>query len=80
MLVYLQMIETPEEQTKFEKVYLEYSGLMYSVAEEILCNELDAEDAVHQAFVTVAENIKKIDEPLSPRRRAMSLPLLRAGR
>lgn len=38
---------------------LQYRGLMYHVAYEILHNEQDAEDAVHHAFVKIAENIKK---------------------
>ena len=64
MLIYLQMIDTPEERSKFEQIYLEYKGLMFHVAYDILHNEQDAEDAVHQAFVKVAENIKKIGEPV----------------
>lgn len=67
MLIYLQMIETPEERSKFEQLYIEYRGLMYHVAYEILHNEQDAEDAVHQAFVKVAENIKKVDEAVCPK-------------
>lgn len=51
MLLYLQMLETPEEKSLFEQIYLEYRGLMYHVAYEILHNDQDAEDAVHQAFV-----------------------------
>ena len=49
MLLYLQMLETPEEKSLFEQIYLEYRGLMYHVAYEILHNDQDAEDAVHQA-------------------------------
>lgn len=67
MMIYLQMIETPEEKSKFEQIYLEYRGLMFHVAYEILHNEQDAEDAVHQAFVKIAENIKKIDNPVCPK-------------
>ena len=67
MMIYLQMIETPEEKSKFEQLYLEYRGLMFHVAYDILHNEHDAEDAVHQAFVKIAENIKKIDEPVCPK-------------
>lgn len=67
MLIYLQMIDTPEEKSKFEKIYLEYRGLMFHVAYDILHNEQDAEDAVHQAFVKVAENIKRIGEPVCPK-------------
>lgn len=67
MIIYLQMLETPEEKSKFEQLYLEYKGLMFYVAYEILHNEQDAEDAVHQAFVKIAENIKKIDDPICPK-------------
>ena len=67
MLIYLQMLETPEEKSLFEQIYLEHCGLMFHVAYEILHNEQDAEDAVHQAFVKIAENIKKIDAPVCPK-------------
>lgn len=67
MIIYLQMLETPEEKSKFEQLYLEYKGFMFHVAYEILHNEQDAEDAVHQAFVKIAENIKKIDDPICPK-------------
>ena len=73
MLIYLQMLETPEEKSLFEQIYLEYRGLMYHVAYEILHNEQDAEDAVHQAFVKIAENIKKIDDPVCPQTHNYSL-------
>jgi len=58
MLIYLQMIETPEERDKFEALYMEYRGLMYHIAYDILRNDQDAEDAVHNAFVKIAEYIK----------------------
>lgn len=67
MLIYLQMIETSEERSKFEQIYLEYRGLMFYVAYGILRNERDAEDAVHQAFVKIGENIKKIETPVCPK-------------
>lgn len=34
MIIYLQMLETPEEKSKFEQLYLEYKGLMFHVAYE----------------------------------------------
>lgn len=67
MLIYLMMIESPEDQSKFEKVYLTYKGLMYHTAYKVLNNEEDAEDAVHNAFVKIAENISKIEEPVCPK-------------
>lgn len=66
MLIYLQMIETPQDKSKFEAIYEEYYGLMYHTAYKYLKHEQDAEDAVHHAFVKIAENIK-IVEPVSPK-------------
>lgn len=67
MLVYLQLIETAEDRSKFETVYLNYKDAMYHIAYKILNHPEDAEDAVHQAFVKVAENITKISEPVCPK-------------
>ena len=67
MLIYLQMIDTPEDRSKFEQIYLMYRGLMFHVANEILHSDQDAEDTVHQAFVNVAKNMKKIGAPNSPK-------------
>ena len=67
MLIYLQMIETEQDRSKFERIYLQYRNLMYHAAYSILHNEEDAEDAVHHAFVKVAENINKISEAVCPK-------------
>ena len=71
-MIYLQMIDTPADRSKFEQLYLEYRGLMFYVANKILQSEQDAEDAVHQAFLSVAENIEKIGEPDSPKTQGVS--------
>ena len=70
MLIYLQTIDEPREQRKFEKIYRLYRQLMYAVAFQILCDPRDAEDAVHEAFLKVAKNIKKISDPECPKTRA----------
>ena len=67
MLIYLQMIETPEERSKFESIYLLYRDTMYAVAYRILQNPQDAEDAVHHAFLKVLENFSKISEVDCPK-------------
>lgn len=70
VLVYLSMIEGPEDRNKFEIVYQQYKSLVYYVAYRILREERDAEDAVHNAFVRIAEHIEKISEPVCPKTRA----------
>lgn len=46
---------------------------MFHVAMKILKNEFDAEDAVHQAFLSLIENLKKISDVKCPKTRA-SIP------
>ena len=70
MLIYLQMIESEEDKSKFEKLYNQYRHLMFSVANKILDNQFDAEDAVHQAFVSIIDNLDKIKEVDCPKTKA----------
>lgn len=67
MLVYLAVIDEPAQKAEFETVYHQYRGLMYYVAYRILNNASDAEDAVHDAFIKIAENMKKISDPVCPK-------------
>lgn len=67
MMIYLQMIDSPEDQSKFIRLYETYRGLMYHVAFGILHNEQDAEDAVHQSFLKIAETIENVDGAICPR-------------
>ena len=75
MLIYLQMIETGEDKSKFEQIYKEYRGLLYHVAFARLHHAEDAEDVVHHAFVKIAENIRKI-EPVSPRTKRLVVTIV----
>lgn len=70
MLCYLQMIENEDDRSKFERIYLTYRALMFHVAMGIVHNEADAEDAVHQAFLSVIESLQKISAAECPKTRA----------
>ena len=70
MLVYLQMIESEEDRSKFEALYTRYRNLMFSVALKILRDSYDAEDAVHQAFVSVIDHLDKVGEVDCPATRS----------
>ena len=76
MLVYFQMLETPEEKSKFEIIYRQNRDLMFWVANNILHHPQDAEDAVHQAFVKLAENIHKLGAPDDPATRSYMLTVV----
>lgn len=60
MIIYLQAIESAEDRDKFERIFVRYRNLMFYVAKKIVHNQQDAEDAVHQAFVSIIENLEKI--------------------
>jgi RNA polymerase sigma-70 factor (ECF subfamily) len=61
------MIDTIEERDLFERVFLKYRYLMLYVANKILQNHHDAEDAVHEAFIAVIKNLEKFSDVESPK-------------
>ena len=64
-MLYLEMIESPADKIKFEQLYLKYRDYMLHIAKKYLNNAQDAEDAVHNAFLSIAKNIEKIGDPAS---------------
>jgi len=63
MFVFLALIDSENDRDKFSLVYEKYRNLMFYVARQILKNEQDAEDAVQEAFFSIAKNIGKISDP-----------------
>ena len=70
ILIYLQMIESEQDRSKFEHLHEKYKRLMFYVANQVLHNEHDAEDAVHEAFVSIIKNLKKISDVECPKTRS----------
>lgn len=70
LIFYLQMLDTPEEKVRFEQIYQRYRSLMYHVADSVLHNCQDAEDAVHNAFLRIIKHFSKFrntpSEDLAP--------------
>lgn len=62
LMLYLQMLETPEEKVRFEEIYLKYRFTMFRVADSILHNDQDAEDAVHNAFLRIIRKFSKFQK------------------
>ena len=60
MLIYLQLISEPEDRELFVQLYEKHRVAMFNRANRILHNKQDSEDAVHEAFLKIAENIEKI--------------------
>ncbi len=70
MLICLQTIDTPSDRARFEALYRAYRGLMFHAANAVLRNAQDAEDAVHQAFLKIAERIEVMPDT-GPQARAL---------
>lgn len=70
LMIYLGTIDSPEDRVKFEELYHKYRGFMFKIAVHILNGEQDAEDAVHNAFLSIAKNMKIIPKLDSPQMRS----------
>lgn len=70
MLIYALTLVKPADRPKLERLYLEYHSVMFCAANEILHNEHEAEDAVQQAFMKIAENLDKVPDELSNKTKA----------
>lgn len=70
MLIYLQMIESEEDKSKFIQIYTKYRSLMFYVARQILGNDSDAEDAVHEAFLASLKHLHKFSDIDCPKTRS----------
>ncbi len=60
LVLYLQMLDEPLQRASFEQFYRKYRQAMFAVAFGILHNKQDAEDAVSQAFFSIAKKFEKI--------------------
>lgn len=62
LLIYLAMIDGQEDKDKFEQIYKTYYKLLFYVANKILKDTHLSEDAVHNTFLKLLENLDKIDQ------------------
>ncbi len=62
MLIYLSLLDKEEEISKFELIYNTYKNTMYYIAHNILNDSYLSEDAVHEAFLRIINNLEKIEE------------------
>ena len=62
MLIYLSLLDSEEEISKFELIYSTYKKQMYYTANNMLKDSHLAEDAVHNAFLRIINNLEKIED------------------
>lgn len=59
---YLALSDNEQDQLRFESLYNRYRKQMLLLAQTVLHNTYDAEDAVHEAFLGVARNMNSINK------------------
>lgn len=62
ILLYTAIIDEKPNQMRFERIYYSYRKQMMLVAERILHNRDEAEDAVQNALFGIAKNIKNVPQ------------------
>ena len=60
--MFLLVLDTEEDVLLAEQIYLKYKNLLFVVANDILQNQHDAEDALQQTMIRVIDNIDKIKD------------------
>ena len=60
MPVYMQALEGTARRQRFEAVYTAYQGRLLALVRRYLPAREDAEDAVHQAFLALAEHFDRL--------------------
>lgn len=56
----LSLIESYDDQIRLEALYNKYRNSMYQAAYAVLHNQYDAEDAVHNAFISIVDNLSVV--------------------
>ncbi len=62
LLFFTLLIEEDDDKAKFEKIYTLYKKKMWYAANSVLRDAHLAEDAVQNAFIGIAKNIKRIGD------------------
>ena len=73
----LGYIDTNEDKKRFEELYYTYRNLMYKVSFNILQNPQDAEDALQDAFISIAKNFSKISDIKCPQTKSFVVIIIR---
>ena len=58
-MMYLTMLETAADKVIFEKLYEKNGQKLHFIARKVLNDEMDAEDAVHNGFLKLANSFAK---------------------
>lgn len=77
LALYLSVLDSEEDKDRFEELYNTYRQSMYKVAYSILHNREDAEDAVHEAFVCIANKFYIVNTLSVPKLKSYFVIIIR---
>lgn len=78
MLLFLSMLETQEEQSKFTRLYEKYRYLLWYVAKDILKDKDLAEDAVQEAYLALTKHLEQVEDVDSPRTKRFLVTIVKS--
>ena len=78
MLLYLSMLDTPEEKDKFTELYEHYQHFCWYIANGILGDVQLAEDAVQDTFLALVRHLDKVEAVESPRTKKFLLTIVKS--
>ena len=61
-IIYVNIIDDPKHLPRFEEIYEEYYKQMFYTANRVLNDAYEAEDAVQDAFIGIARNMKTVSK------------------
>lgn len=70
LLYYLSLIDSEEDKSKFEKIYEQYRLLMKYIALQVLGDDRNAEDVVHDSFVKIIKHLDQVGDVYSHKTRS----------
>lgn len=59
LALYISLLDTEDQISKFEHIYTKYRGLMFYTAKGVLQDSYLAEDAVHETFLDIIRIIDR---------------------
>ena len=75
LMFYLAMLDTPEQKSKFQMIYENYTGQILQTAHSLARNHMDAEDIAQDVFLKIINNIDTIQTENPLRLRALIIQM-----
>ena len=78
MFIFAALVNSEEDRTKLEQIYIKYKKLMYYIAMDILKDTHEAEDVVQSSIMKIANYIEKIDEVNSNKTKSLIVTIVKS--